>query len=1006
MIFILSKSMLFIILCVLILHQHCSAQVNKIDTRVVSMGIVLEGHVINEDLLHDSFTRVAKQYKHLRLDKKVIRSDLYDTYGIIRKVCHEMKVSHIGFIVSMTSCTTYSALASLADEKHIIHIALDSDRCPRYEDQPPLNSQFSFPFKINTTDTVDTILAEVVRMEQWPNVVLLYDETFSRKRALNIKHHIQQYSKDIRFHEVKMFFDNSLQFLRGDAAGNRPGSNQGDYLGRRFDDIIEDGEFFNFIVLACRVNTAQILTLAEQRQVKGKAYNWIVANQELRPADLKVTRNETRVLLITRKRRYDSDFDPPEYEKHYPPTSTAWPVDRSIEYFEDVFQLFAMTINKTAMNKYGQLGGGSSSWGELQAVSCFDPEEYVTVFPSGKRISEFLRQSSGFHGATGYIELDRRSNTFIDHLSLNLVRSSYPMDQSALARIRSMAANQDHQKSTSFISQPQSMPNSTTTKWISGGSKNVGDPQSKSEASNKSGQKASKEAALSWSLVGRKWYGYALNLSSEKPFEVSFRSLADATLRIVTIEEHPFVIKKVGQDGKVVYEGCCIDILRAIQKDLKEETFQYEIYEVADSQYGTLDIESGRWSGLVGDVLYKRADMAVAGMIRNYDRELVVDFTASYMDYGVSILIPRPKKTTSIFGFLEPLTVQVWICISVATFAVGLMLFVLSRLSPFSRFNLMGTDEFSFNNAMWFALASLMQQGGDATPLSISGRILGTFWWFFTLIIIATYTANLAAFLTVTRMETPIESLDDLAEQTKMPYGTVSPSSLAEFFRSQASVDSVYEKIWTYMDTSDPSPMVKSAIEGFNRVLEGNYAFLWDDPVLQYQRKLHCKDLTTVGKPFNRKNYAFAVPKGAAYWETITLSILRLQESGELDKIKQKWFEGETTCSDDDSIGSGGKEAEGIAIQNVAGVFYILGMGSGLSFFTALIELLWHKYLATTSAKAGTSTANHGGQASKVLLTSSAGVMGGGSGSGVRHVTTSAIMNNERGFIPTQPQHL
>ena len=67
--------------------------------------------------------------------------------------------------------------------------------------------------------------------------------------------------------------------------------------------------------------------------------------------------------------------------------------------------------------------------------------------------------------------------------------------------------------------------------------------------------------------------------------------------------------------------------------------------------------------------------------------------------------------------------------------------------------------------------------------------------------------------------------------------------------------------------------------------------------MLQYQRKLHCQHLTTVGKPFNRKNYAFAVPKGTAFLETITMSILRLQESGELDKIKQKWFEGETTCS-------------------------------------------------------------------------------------------------------------
>ena len=76
-----------------------------------------------------------------------------------------------------------------------------------------------------------------------------------------------------------------------------------------------------------------------------------------------------------------------------------------------------------------------------------------------------------------------------------------------------------------------------------------------------------------------------------------------------------------------------------------------------------------------------------------------------------------------------------------------------------------------------------MTSGGDATPVTTSGRIMGTFWWFFSLIIVATYTANLAAFLTVTRMETPIESLEDLANQQKIRYGTVAESSLQHFFR-------------------------------------------------------------------------------------------------------------------------------------------------------------------------------------------------------------------------------
>jgi len=48
---------------------------------------------------------------------------------------------------------------------------------------------------------------------------------------------------------------------------------------------------------------------------------------------------------------------------------------------------------------------------------------------------------------------------------------------------------------------------------------------------------------------------------------------------------------------------------------------------------------------------------------------------------------------------------------------------------------------------------------------------VASFWWFFTLIIISSYTANLAAFLTIERMEVPIESAQDLANQNKIRNG-------------------------------------------------------------------------------------------------------------------------------------------------------------------------------------------------------------------------------------------
>ena len=56
-------------------------------------------------------------------------------------------------------------------------------------------------------------------------------------------------------------------------------------------------------------------------------------------------------------------------------------------------------------------------------------------------------------------------------------------------------------------------------------------------------------------------------------------------------------------------------------------------------------------------------------------------------------------------------------------------------------------------------------------------------WYMTTIIVVASYTANLAAFLTVTRMETPIANADDLVKQTEIKYGAVQSGTTAQFFK-------------------------------------------------------------------------------------------------------------------------------------------------------------------------------------------------------------------------------
>ena len=86
-------------------------------------------------------------------------------------------------------------------------------------------------------------------------------------------------------------------------------------------------------------------------------------------------------------------------------------------------------------------------------------------------------------------------------------------------------------------------------------------------------------------------------------------------------------------------------------------------------------------------------------------------------------------------------------------------------------------------------MTSLTPQGGGEAPKNLSGRLVAATWWLFGFIIIASYTANLAAFLTVSRLETPVESLDDLAKQYKIQYSPMVGSDSMIYFQRRAGIE-------------------------------------------------------------------------------------------------------------------------------------------------------------------------------------------------------------------------
>ncbi|KAG8223997.1 hypothetical protein J437_LFUL012100 [Ladona fulva] len=59
----------------------------------------------------------------------------------------------------------------------------------------------------------------------------------------------------------------------------------------------------------------------------------------------------------------------------------------------------------------------------------------------------------------------------------------------------------------------------------------------------------------------------------------------------------------------------------------------------------------------------------------------------------------------------------------------------------------------SLQESFWFALTSFTPQGGGEAPKALSSRTLVAAYWLFVVLMLATFTANLAAFLTVERMQ-------------------------------------------------------------------------------------------------------------------------------------------------------------------------------------------------------------------------------------------------------------
>ena len=272
------------------------------------------------------------------------------------------------------------------------------------------------------------------------------------------------------------------------------------------------------------------------------------------------------------------------------------------------------------------------------------------------------------------------------------------------------------------------------------------------------------------------------------------RVKSQKTIKVVTIEDYPMVQMsreklEVGEVCVLSYpcgnrtsskefianystqksaKHCCsgflIDIILWLERDLGIE---FDLFMVEDGKYGTFDRETKQWNGMIRVLVDGKADMALASLTINSEREKVVSFSHPFGYEDLKILISSKSVDSYNLGtgFLNPFEVILWITFFLMVhFILGIVWFM-ERLSPYGHYHRgYGREKNAFNlsvcmSYIWSGVFKLQLE--DVMPKSSSARFTTAVFSLATLVFITSYTANLAASVVSSEVQLSVTGIRD-----------------------------------------------------------------------------------------------------------------------------------------------------------------------------------------------------------------------------------------------------
>ncbi|ELU06044.1 hypothetical protein CAPTEDRAFT_188571 [Capitella teleta] len=413
------------------------------------------------------------------------------------------------------------------------------------------------------------------------------------------------------------------------------------------------------------------------------------------------------------------------------------------------------------------------------------------------------------------------------------------------------------------------------------------------------------------------------------------RGFNGRTFRIGTNLWNPFVLENHTSASVQGYGGLSIELLKELSNNLN---FSFTLHFPEDNGWGSY--VNGSWTGLVGMLVNKEVDMVVASLSRTPAREMVVDFTAPYYLDHCTVLVKYPDLEDKKWKlFINPFRWQVWLVLAGVIPFSGLILWTLSRYSPYYSKEQAFAGLGLLDNAVFYTFGAFFTQGGCHLPDAQSGRFFTGFYWMACIVIVATYGGNLIAFLTVSKDVLPFDFFEEMVNQDEYKYGILNGTALTDYI--DMASDSTMKQLKRNLDSmakEDSTIYSKNHSTHITRVLKGGYGYIGDMTSFEVEMSNAC-DIDMIRETISPYEYSVALWENSAYRPLVNDEVSMIKESGLVKKWKADWWPRQSFCSRGLVT-----EAKAVSMDDVQGAYYLMAILLVVSFVALVAEGFWQKH--------------------------------------------------------------